>query len=106
MSVACPFDSLLYFLRVPKGVAGVCHCSDKLEERMAVTRAAPEVSAASAALAQPLVKMVAVLAKVFDPRATVVGDGSTPTGASLIKLPFRLAAKQPNSTPSVVLEKL
>src|ERR1700746_2281498 len=70
---------------------------------MAVNRA---VRAATAAVAQPLVKVVAVLAKVFDPRATVVGAASTPTGASLIRLPLRVAEKQPNSTPAVVLDMM
>ena len=52
--------SRYYFLRVPKGVAGVCHASCEL---------ARVVREAAALLTQPSVLVVAVFAKVFDPMA-------------------------------------
>ena len=50
-----------YFLRVPKGVAGVCHCCCDLARLV--------MRAAAAGATQPLVIVVGVLKKPFDPMA-------------------------------------
>src|SRR5438094_6574569 len=100
--VNCPFFVFLFFF---------FQAEDGIRDRTVTgvqTCALPiSVGAArAAAAAQPLVKVVAVLAKVFVPRATVVGAASTPTGASLIRLPITVAEKQPSSTPAVVLDMM
>lgn len=62
---------------------------------------------AAAATAQaPGTMVVAVLAKVFEAMAAGAGAAATPTGASLIRLQPTFAAKQTNSTPAVMLEKM
>ena len=79
-------------------MAGLCHVLTSAR----VTLAVEAWKAATAATAHPLVTVVEVLAKVLDPRAAAAE--STPIGASLMRLPLTFAAKQPNSSPAVVLD--
>ena len=74
-----------FFLRVPKGAAGVCHV-------IVPASAARMVREAAAAVAQPLVMVVAVLAKLFD--RGPAGGRSKPNAASLMKSPLTIAVKQ------------
>ena len=73
----------------------MCHCSFDLVRI---------VREAAAAVTQPLVIVVAVLEKLFDPMPA--GASSMPTKASLMELPLTFAVKQPNSSAAPELDTI